>query len=130
MNKMQNVNNNTFFNIIKGIIISFISTLILLTILSAILTYTDTSENIISPSVIVITATSILIGSYIVNIKIKRKGILNGAIIGGIYISILYGISSIINQQFSLNLSSIIMIVLGVIFGILGGIIGVNNKNA
>lgn len=128
MEKIQNMKNSTFINIVKGIIISFIITMLLLIILSAILTYTDTSESIISPSITAITTLSILIGSSLVNIKIKKNGILNGAIIGGTYIFLLYVISSTINQQFSLNMNSIIMILLGVMFGILGGIIGVNKK--
>jgi len=53
---------------------------------------------------------------------------INGAIIGGSYILILYLISSILNWKFGLNIQSIIMIVVGMIFGILGGIIGVNRK--
>ena len=77
MEKTQNIQNNAFFNIIKGIVISFVITMILLIILSAILTYTDTSESIISPSIIAITTISILIGSSIVNIKIKKNGIKN-----------------------------------------------------
>ncbi len=47
---------------------------------------------------------------------------------GGGYILILYLISSLLNVRFSLNMQSIIMIVVGVVFGILGGIIGVNRK--
>lgn len=41
---------------------------------------------------------------------------------------LIYLISSILNWQFSLNVQSIIMIVVSILFGILGGIIGVNKK--
>ena len=78
-------------------------------------------------SIILITALSILIGSSIANIKLKKNGLINGAIIGGIYMLIIYLISTILNWKFGLNLQSIIMMVVGVIFGILGGILGVNN---
>ncbi|MGN1297012.1 MAG: TIGR04086 family membrane protein [Clostridia bacterium] len=60
--------------------------------------------------------------------NIKRNGILNGGIIGGAYILILYIISSLLNWKFGLNMQSIIMIMVGIIFGIFGGIIGVNKK--
>ena len=73
MEKIQNMKNNTIINIIIGIIISFIITMLLLIVLAAILTYTNTSESIISPSIIAITTVSILIGSSIVNIKIKKN---------------------------------------------------------
>ena len=77
-------------NIIKGIIISFITTIIFLLIFSIILTYTNISENFITPTIIVITAISIFIGSTISNSKIQRNGLLNGAIVGGIYLISIY----------------------------------------
>ncbi len=120
------INNKNFINILKGIGIAFIITLIFLLILSIILTYTNVSENIINPTIIIITALSILIGSSISNIKIKKNGLINGAIIGGTYIILLYLFSSIFSMEFSLTMQSIIMIVTGSVFGILGGIIGVN----
>lgn len=97
-------------------------------IFSAILTYTNIQENTIEPVTIVITGISILIGSTIGNHKMKKNGLFNGAIIGGIYMISIYLISSLLNSNFSLNGLSIIMIVVGMIFGILGGIIGVNQK--
>lgn len=119
---------NIFINLAKGIGISLAATLVLLIVFALILTYTNISETVISPVIMVITAISILIGSSIVNMKIKRNGLVNGGIIGGIYILTIYLISSILNWKFSLNLQSIIMIILAISFGILGGIIGVNQR--
>lgn len=125
VNKMGE--NSNLIQILKGIGISFVSTIIFLVIFAIILTYTQVAENTINPVIILITALSILIGSSIANIKLKKNGLINGAIIGGIYMLIIYLISSILNWKFGLNLQSIIMMVVGVIFGILGGILGVNN---
>lgn len=119
---------NTIRNIAKGVGISLLATFILLLIFATILTYTQISETIINPVIIVITAISILMGSSIGNGKIKKNGLINGALIGGIYVLIIYLISSILNWKFSLEIQSIIMIAIGMIFGILGGIIGVNKK--
>ncbi|MEI3395320.1 MAG: TIGR04086 family membrane protein [Clostridia bacterium] len=115
-------------NIIKGIGISILLTLVLLIIFSLVLTYTNVNENTINPVIMIISALSILVGSSIVNTKIRKNGLLNGAFIGGLYILIIYIISSLLNWRFSLNFQSIIMIILGIVFGILGGIIGVNKK--
>ena len=128
MEKTQINENNIIKNIAKGIGISLITTLVLLLIFSIILTYTNIQENVINPVIMMITAISILIGSSIGNIKIRKNGLLNGGIIGIGYIVIIYLISSILNWKFSLNLQSIIMIITAIIFGILGGIIGVNRK--
>ncbi|MBQ2836306.1 MAG: TIGR04086 family membrane protein [Clostridia bacterium] len=113
-------------NIIKGVIISLIFTLIFLFVFSIILTYTNISESFIAPVIIVITAISIFIGSSIGNIKLKKNGMLNGALVGGIYLLSIYLLSGIISQNFSLSTQSIIIIVAGMICGMFGGIIGVN----
>lgn len=119
---------NTIMNLAKGIGISLIVTVVLLIIFSVLLAYTNISETVISPVIMIITAISILIGSSIVNIKIKKNGLINGGIIGGSYILTIYLISSLLNWKFTLNWQSIIMIVLAIAFGILGGIIGVNKR--
>ena len=118
----------TLKNIIRGVLISFITTILFLLIYSCLLTYTEISENTMNVVITVITAISILIGSSIGNLKIKKNGITNGGIIGGVYLLIIYLISSLLNWKFELNLESVILIIIGIIFGILGGIIGVNKK--
>lgn len=128
MEKYQESDKRIIKNIFKGIGISMTFTFVCLLIFSILLTYTNISENTITPVILVVTGISILIGSSISNTKIKKNGMLNGAFIGGGYILILYLISSTLNARFNLNLQSIIMIAVGVVFGILGGIIGVNRK--
>lgn len=120
--------NKSIVNIARGVGISLIATILLLIIFSIVLTYTNIQENVINPVIMVITAISILIGSSIGNIKIKKNGLINGGIIGGVYILTIYLISSILNWQFGLDAQSIIFIVVGIVFGVLGGIIGVNKK--
>ena len=115
-------------NIFKGVGISLLITIIILLIFSIMLSYTNLSENTMTPVIIIATALSILVGSSISTRNIKKNGMLNGGLIGIIYLSILYTISSILNWKFGLNLQSFIMIIAGSILGILGGIIGVNRK--
>ncbi len=128
MEMVKKSENKTIKNICKGIVVAFITTTVMLLIFAILLTYTNINENTIDTVIIIITAVSILIGSSIGNLKIRKNGLLNGAVIGCSYIGIIYFISSILNWRFSLNLQSIIMIIVGMIFGILGGIIGVNKS--
>ncbi len=114
--------------ILKGTMISILLTLILLFVFAIVLTYTTVAENTIPAVIIVITAISLLIGSSIVGRRAKRNGLMNGAIIGMIYLSLIYVISSILGGSFSIGIKSIIMIIVGIFFGILGGIVGVNSK--
>ena len=114
--------------IFKGTMISIILTMILLFVFATILTYTNVAEATIPAVIIVITAISLLIGSSIASRRMRKNGLLNGAIIGTIYLVFIYIISSIVGGNFGINLKSIIMIIAGIIFGILGGIVGVNTK--
>ena len=115
-------------NIIKGTIIAIILSITALIIFSIILTNTELEESTIKPVIIAITSFSIFIGSIISVSKIEKKGIINGALVGLIYIVFMYILSSIVNSSFGLNLSSIILIALATIGGMIGGIIGVNIK--
>lgn len=114
--------------IIKGTAISIILSLILLTIYATLLSYTSVSENTMVPVIITITGISILIGSSISSMHIKKQGMLNGALVGLIYMLTIYILSSIVLSSFELTLNSIIMILVGIGTGMVGGVIGVNMK--
>lgn len=128
MVKVNENSSSSMVRILKGSAISIVVTLVLLIIFSAILTYTNINESTMPTVIIIATALSILIGSQITTTRIKKNGILNGALVGVIYIAFLYIISSIITKNFSLNNYSIIMMATSILIGGLGGIIGVNRK--
>ena len=109
-------------SIIKGVTISIIFTLICLLIFSLVLAYTNVSESFTAPVIIIVTAISIFVGSSIGNLKMRKNGLLNGALIGGIYLTTLYLISGLISKNFTLTLQSTIMIISGMICGMFGGI--------
>ena len=118
---MENIGNNHIIsNIIKGVLISFLFTIISLTIFAILLVYTNLSEGIIQPVIITLTGISILLGSSIITRKIKKNGMFNGAIIGISYILTIYIISSLLSSNFTITISSAIMILVGLICGILG----------
>lgn len=119
---------NNMVSILKGVVIAFVFTLILLLCFSIFLTYTNIQETTIPPIIIIITAISILAGASIANMKIKKNGIVNGGVIGGIYIFLLYLLSSMIQTGFSLNMYAVLMLVFSILAGMIGGIVGVNIK--
>ena len=114
--------------IAKGTGIALIISVACLIIFSLILTYTNISETMIEPITIAITGVSILLGSFVGNMKIRKNGLLNGGLIGIAYLLILYLVSSLLNWSFGLDIQSIIMIAIGIVFGILGGVLGVNKR--
>lgn len=119
---------NNIKKILKGSVISIVITLIALIIFASLLSYTNVAESTIPTVTIVITIISILIGSSLCMSNVKKNGILNGAVIGLIYILVIYLLSSILEGNFGLNTYSIIMMIGSVLAGALGGIIGVNKK--
>lgn len=120
--------NSNLIKIIKGSAIAIVLSLIFLTIYAAILSFTSVSETTMVPVVLVLTGISILIGSSMSSISIKRQGIINGGLVGLIYVLFLYVVSSIAGIGFGLNMNAIIMLIVGVITGMIGGVIGVNIK--
>ena len=119
-------NKKSFFSILKGSIIAIVITLISMFVVSVIFTLTNISEAFIPQIIIAVTSISILIGSIIASINIGKMGILNGALVGFIYLFTIYLLSSIIVCGFSFNIKSLIMIGISFVLGIFGGIIGVN----
>lgn len=125
-NKIIESTSKGSITILKGLIISFLLTLISVFIFSAVLTYTNIPESYTFPVLIFITAISILIGSSISTIKISKNGIQTGGAIGLIYILTLYLISSLTETGFMVNVNTIILIISSIVAGMLGGIVGVN----
>ncbi len=123
-NKLE-VNKN-LIRVIKGSIFAIIISLVLLLIYAVLLTCTDLSETTMAPVVITISAISILIGSSISSFNIKKQGMLNGALVGLIYILFIYILSSMLFSGFMIGTKSVIMIVSGIVAGMIGGIVGVN----
>lgn len=132
MVKMKEINSedtkSNLIRVIKGSAFAVVLTLILLLIYSAFLTYTKLNESTMPVFVIGITAISILIGSLMSSVNIRKNGIVNGALVGLIYIVVIYLLSSIATKTFSLNMYSIIMIIISTAAGAIGGIIGVNKR--
>ena len=112
--------------IIKGSVFAIILSIVFLLIYALVLTYTDISESTIIPVVTVIVGISILIGSMVSVRKIRKNGLLNGGIVGLIYVIALYITSSMCLVGFSLTLNSLIVLIVGILTGMIGGIIGVN----
>ena len=124
--EIVNGENSIVKNVLKGSIISIVITLVFFLIFALILTYTNISETTIFPVIVVITGISILIGSFLGSVKIRKNGLLNGGLIGLFYILALYLISSSLIGDFSLNFNSFILIIAAILAGMIGGIIGVN----
>lgn len=123
--KVENENKN-IIKIFKSVIIALGITLISIFMFAIILTYTNISEKVIPGVLVIITFISILIGTLVGMKKINKNGMLNGGIIGGVYVVLVYFISSILNTGFVFNSYTLFMILSGFLSGIIGGVVSVN----
>lgn len=128
MEKTEGSSIDKLLTIIKGTFISIVITIGLFLIYGIVLSSTTISENTINPVIIVITGISILIGSEVACIKVKRKGMITGGVIGLVYIFTLYLISSILSKNFGVNIYTLIMFTCALVAGMIGGTIGINIK--
>lgn len=112
--------------IIKGVLLGYLITFILIIAYAGILAYTDVSEKTIPTVLFIISILSVFIASSLVVIKIKENGLKNGGLIGLLYIIIMYIFSSITSTGFALNGYAIATIIFNILLGMVGGIIGVN----
>lgn len=124
---MEEVKENVYLKLLKGLGISIMVTLIGIFLFAVLLTYTNISESTIPIVIIAISFVGILIGATISTRKISKNGMINGGIIGGTYVILLYLLSSLLGAGFSFNIYTIIMMIAGIIAGLLGGILGINS---
>jgi len=92
------------------------------------LKFTDFPLKYMSTAVIITTLLSIVIAGWISTKNVKSKGWLNGAIVGFIYMLILYLVSSIVYREFAINSYVLILLGIGILSGSIGGILGINLK--
>lgn len=112
--------------ILKNVFIAYCIALLMFLIYAFALEFTVIPESSIPIVVFVVSMISVFIGSSFAVIKIKENGLINGGLVGLIYILVLYLLSSIFSTGFGITGYSFSMIIFNVIIGMIGGIIGVN----
>ena len=86
--------------ILKGEIIAFGINILALIILSLIMTYSTISDSAIPTLVVALNTIAVLIGSSVATIKLQKRGIVNGIIIGSLYI-LIYLLISLISVSYT-----------------------------
>lgn len=115
--------------IAKGILISYLITIPLFIVFAFVLTYTDFPEKYIPTTVIITTVISILIAGSTATKNVRNRGWLNGSIVGVIYMTVLYLLSSVTYSEYGMNRYVITMFIIGILAGAIGGIVGINLKS-
>lgn len=117
-----------FKSILKGTAIAYGLTFICILLFSFILVNTNLKEKYIDSIIIIISSFSILISSISYGIKNKKNFLIDGIVITLLYVTVIYVVSSILGNSFSMSGSSLIFIVICIFCGIIGSLIGKNIK--
>lgn len=112
--------------LLKGLLLAFIVTSVLIIFFSLLLTYSTLRESKMPLLNTVIMIVSITSGSIYIGRKIKEKGWINGGLIGISYYIILIMLNFLFLKPFTIDIFSITKLFLASITGVIGGIIGIN----
>lgn len=109
-----------------SLLISFVITLTLISLVSAIFAYTNINDKHLQTFVFGIILLSVFMGSTLLARKIKQKGLIFGGIFGIIYCLVIYMASSIAYTGLFFSNTLLLYLVISFLSGVIGGIIGVN----
>ncbi len=115
--------------IFKGVVISYLATILLLLFFSILLTYVSIDDKNIDIGISIITVVSVMVGAFIVSKKANLSGWLVGILSGGLYFVILTIITFMVTNEYGLTSKSIQLLLSALVGGVLGGIIGINSAN-
>ncbi|WFA09850.1 TIGR04086 family membrane protein [Tissierella sp. Yu-01] len=122
---MLNKNKSRISYLLKGLLMAFIITILLLVFYSLLLRFTSLSESKLHLLNNLTMILSVVVSSIYVAVKIKDKGWMHGGIVGVLY----YLIIILINLLFIRDSSSVLLLsklLISTIAGIIGGMIGIN----
>lgn len=114
-----------YLEILKGLTIALIISLILILAMALVITFADVSDTVIAIINQVIKAVSLLIAG-IVSFKEKSKGWKKGLILGVIYVIAAFIIFSLMEGKFTFGWNILFDLIAGALMGIVCGIFAVN----
>ena len=121
-------NGNIALCLIRGMAVAFAITCIIFIAFGILLTYTELSESSLPLVSLVCTALSAAAAGNDWAACMGKRGIFWGLIAGVIYTVLLYLITSLAADSFSLHLSGLMTLAVALAGGAVGGILGVNRK--
>jgi putative membrane protein (TIGR04086 family) len=129
MNEVSDENKGGNIIIIgKGVLLAYIISVLFLAIYGILLAVTSLSESTLPTAVMIITMASIALSSIYAAIKSESKGWMKGALLGFVYMVILFLLSMIFKTGITLDKYVVFRVFMGIVIGLLAGIIGINLK--
>lgn len=117
---------NLFKRLIRSLIFCMALCIVFIFIISLIVTYTDVSEAIITPSVNILRLFAILLVSIIFTFGERTRGWMKGLLSGAVFCVILYLTGVLFVENYTEIVSPAKLLLEGILLGMTGGIIGIN----
>lgn len=118
----------SIFKGIKFIIVSYVVSLALIALLSALIVYTSLPEAVCAPAVRIITFFGAFLSALLTTRSAGSRGWLLGAASGAANIMILILLGMALMGGRMISASNLLMILFGAVAGMAGGIVGVNTQ--
>ena len=116
----------SFKKILKGVVLAFLISLILICILAVVVYFSGIQDRTISTLVLVISAVSVALGAYFLARNISSGGLLNGLLLAFVYFAVLLVVSFAVNGGVSFSGSNLLRLFSQGMAGALGGVLGIN----
>lgn len=117
---------NDIIYVCEGVLRGFFLTLVLIVIYTVITYFTKTNDKTASAFYVIITALGVMYGAIYAVRKIKRRGWLNGMLVGVFYMLVIFIISLLSGRGASISSYAILRFVLAIFVGTLSGMLGIN----
>ncbi|WMI80715.1 TIGR04086 family membrane protein [Anaerotignum sp. MB30-C6] len=125
---MEKQSGQSWICMVKGMAIAYAITCIFFIAYGLVLTYTNISEQSLPMVALVCTALSSAVAGYDWAKCRKKKGMLMGLAAGLLYTLILFVVTGLASDTFTLGMSKIMTLIVSLAGGGIGGILGVNGK--
>ena len=125
---MEKQSGQSWICMVKGMAVAFAITCIFFIAYGLVLTYTNISEQSLPMVALVCTALSAAVAGYDWAKCRKKKGLLMGLIAGLIYTVILFIVTGLASDTFTVGMSKVMTLIVALAGGGIGGILGVNRK--
>ncbi len=117
---------NAFLSLLKAVIIAILFSLIAVLLFAFIISVCSLDGVVIKPVNYLIKCLAVFLGCFF-SIK-GEKGLLKGAIFGGVISIICYAVFSLISNSFTFSIMLLWELLLGIAIGAITGVIAVNKK--
>lgn len=125
---MEKQSGKSWVCMVKGMAIAFAITCIFFIAYGLVLTYTNISEQSLPMVALVCTAISSAVAGYDWAKCRKKKGLLMGLAAGLLYTVILFIVTGLASDTFTVGMSKLMTLIVALAGGGIGGILGVNGK--